>query len=144
VLYIRDNKELKATVTLEKNINQLPRVINMNRDFNFNMPDLPALRDMKIQYSRKPKLGLEIQDLEEGKGVKVLDVEDDMPAAKAGLQKDDQITEVDGVAVTSVDELKAKISQIKEGDHLKLGIQRKGKKQEIEVKIPKKLKTADL
>ena len=144
VIYLRDNKELKTMVTLEKNPNPTPRMMNMNRNFNFTMPDMPALRDMKIQYSSKPKLGLEIQDLEEGKGVKVLDVDEDMPAAKAGLQKDDIITEVDGALIASVDELKTKISHIKDGAHLKLGIQRKGKKQEIDVKIPKKLKTADL
>ena len=74
----------------------------------------------------------------------MLDVDEDMPAAKAGLQKDDIITEVDGALIASVDELKTKISHIKDGAHLKLGIQRKGKKQEIDVKIPKKLKTADL
>lgn len=144
VIYLRDNKELKTMVTLEKNPNPAPRIMNMNRNFNFNMPDMPALRDMKIQYNSKPKLGLEIQDVEEGKGVKVLDVDEDMPAAKAGLQKDDIITEVDGASIASVDELKTKISHIKDGDHLKLGIQRKGKNQEIDVKIPKKLKTADL
>ena len=73
-----------------------------------------------------------------------MDVDSELPAGKAGLQKDDLITEIDGMAIASVDELKSKLGKIKEGDHIKLGISRNGKKQELEVKIPKKLKTADL
>ena len=144
ITYLRDNKTLKTSVTLDKNKIAPPREIALNKDFNFKMPNLPELKNFEMYYSNKPKLGVEIQDLEEGKGVKVLDVDSELPAGKAGLQKDDLITEIDGMAIASVDELKSKLGKIKEGDHIKLGISRNGKKQELEVKIPKKLKTADL
>ena len=65
-------------------------------------------------------------------------------AAKAGLQKDDVIAEIDGSAVTSVDELRNKLRDLKEGDSIKLTYQRNGKTQSTDIKFPKKLKTAEL
>jgi serine protease Do len=62
-------------------------------------------------FNRKPRLGIEIQDVEEGKGVKILDVDDDTPAAKAGLKKDDIISELNGKSINSVDELQSALKE---------------------------------
>ena len=47
------------------------------------MPELPNLNGNEFNFSRKPRLGLQIQDIEEGKGVKILDVDSNTPAARA-------------------------------------------------------------
>jgi len=89
-------------------------------------------------------LGIEIQDTEDSKGVKVIEVEDETPAQKAGIQENDIITNINGKPVNSVDEIKAALKELKEGDLIKASIIRSGKTQTLEIKIPKKLKTADL
>lgn len=133
ISYLRDGKPTTATATLGKSKASELRVFNMDRNNNFNFND-----------NRKPRLGVSIQDMAEGKGVKILDVEEDTPAAKAGLQKDDVITDMNGTAVNSVDELKSKVKDLKEGDSVKLSYQRAGKTQTAEIRFPKKLKTAEL
>ncbi len=158
ITYLRDGKENKITATLGKNA-AADMVFNFNnkdfnfdnkqfkfdsKDFNFEMPRITGPNGMDIMYNRKPRLGLEIQDVEEGKGVKVLDVDSDTPASKAGLQKDDVITEIDGTVIASVDDLREKIRGKKEGDSFKITFRRNGNTQTADIKFPKKLKTADL
>lgn len=165
ITYLRDGKEATTTATLGKASSV---AFNFNGD-NFNMDKLDRLREelprmkerlrempmeklrvmpklegMEFYGSRRPRLGLEIQDVEEGKGVKVLDVDSDTPASKAGLQKDDVISEVEGKTIASVDELKEKLRDLKEGDSIKITYKRGGQTQTTDLKIPKKLKTADL
>jgi serine protease Do len=95
-------------------------------------------------FNRKPRLGIEIQDVEEGKGVKILDVDDDTPAAKAGLKKDDVISGLNGKSIDSVDELQSALKEMKEGDSFKVTYKRNGQSQTAEIRFPKKLKTAEL
>jgi serine protease Do len=78
---------------------------------NFDMPEMGrACQDGRgsTVFNRRPRLGLEIQDVEEGKGVKILDVDSETPAAKAGLKKDDVISDIDGKTIASVEDLKEK------------------------------------
>ena len=171
ITYLRDGKQATATATLGKT-KSLTRSFNFNGDnFNFNMDGLDKLKELKgmegfkgmdklrgmeelrnlprmngdnFSFNRKPRLGLEIQDVEEGKGVKVLDVDSDTPAAKAGLQKDDIITDIDGKAIDSVDDLRNSVKNLKEGDSVKVTYKRAGQSKTTDLKFPKKLKTADL
>lgn len=55
--------------------------------FNFNVPELRGLENFNWNYSRKPRLGIEIQDTEDSKGVKVIEVEDETPAQKQVFRK---------------------------------------------------------
>lgn len=152
VTYLRDDKQQTATITLEKNKNTSITLNGdfgngFNRNFDFDMPqlrNLPRINGMEFSTGRKPRLGVEIQDLEEGKGVKVLDVDEETPAAKAGLRKDDIITAIDGKSIDSVDELQSTIRGMKEGDSFMLSYKRNGQSQTAEIRFPKKLKTADL
>lgn len=155
ITYIRDGKTATANATLGKNISSGNRVLNLkgdvfSRDFNngfdFDMPQLRNLDRLKgvEMFSRKPKIGLEIQDVEEGKGVKILDVDDDSPAAKAGLQKNDVISDIDGKSTDSVDDLRSQLRDLKEGDSCKITYKRGGQTQSAVLKLPKKLKTAEL
>ncbi|MBV9986478.1 MAG: PDZ domain-containing protein [Chitinophagaceae bacterium] len=149
ITYLRDGKEMHATATLGKS-NTFARSFRFNSEDlgdnfrNFRMPSMPRMDGMEFSFNRKPRLGLEIQDQSDGKGVKILDVDDESASAKAGLQKDDVITEIDGKAISSVDELRSKVRELKEGDSVKITYQRAGKTQTATVSFPKKLKTAEL
>jgi serine protease Do len=116
--------------------------ISPDQDFNFEMPELRSLDGLTGQFNRKPKLGISIEDLETGEGVKVKSVNDASPAEKAGFKANDIIVMFDDKKVTDVSDLKWEF--IKEGQTLKFTVQRGGESKNIEVKIPKKLKTADL
>ena len=162
ITYLREGKEKKTTAVLEKNKNvasnnniyfnapngMMPNnlrrgfKISPDQDFNFEMPELRSLDGLTGQFNRKPKLGISIEDLETGEGVKVKSVNDASPAEKAGFKANDIIVMFDDKKVIDVSDLKWEF--IKEGQTLKFTVQRGGESKNIEVKIPKKLKTADL
>jgi serine protease Do len=155
IAYLRDGKQEKATAELSAwkgirmNAVTVPKIEGLNRLREFTQvspPDVPMTwNNGNIVFgSGRPKLGLSIQDTEDGKGVKVLDVDDDSNAAKAGVKEGDIITQVDDKAITSADEMSRTIRSKTEQGNYKLQVLRGGKQQTIEVKIPKKLKTVDL
>ncbi len=149
VTYLRDGKTKTATATLGKNEVQRERVFRFNNEDAEPMEMFPFNEspngDFKIFHkSMKPKMGLKVQDVEEGTGVKVLEVDENTPAAKAGLQNGDVISEINGDAIKTVDDLKDKTKTVKEGDTFKVKFNRNGTVQTADIKFPKKLKTADL
>ncbi|HQW84463.1 MAG TPA: PDZ domain-containing protein [Ferruginibacter sp.] len=103
-----------------------------NYEYNFNM------------FPRQQKLGLKIQDTEDSKGVKVLEVDKDSPAEKAGLKKDDVVTEIGGKKVSNTDEAREQLHQNMEKSAYNIKANRNGNSMNFDIKIPKKLKTADL
>lgn len=146
ITYKRDGKVSKTSVLLGANKARFYSYNLNNQDYNFEMPELaiPPMENFNFNFNRKPKIGLQIQDVETGKGVTVKDVDDDSPAAKAGMKDGDVITGINGKDVAGVDELRNSIRDIKEGETVKLSYKRDGKNQTAEIKIPKRLKTADL
>lgn len=143
ITYIRNGKENTVSATLGKSADMDNFNFNGN-EFHFKMPEMPKMRNFEFNFSPKPRLGIEIQDQADGKGVKILDVDEDSPAAKNGLQKNDVITEVNGQAITSVDGIRSKLKDAKDGDTLKITFERNGKTQTAEIHFMKKLKTAEL
>jgi len=159
ITFIREGKEQKTTTTLAKNKTlNAPKVfsfsypngqmpnnlgrgfrISPDQNFNFEMPELDALN---ARINKKPKLGISVEDIESGEGVKIKNVTGGSPAEKAGLKSNDIITEFDENKVTDVNDLKW--NYLQEGQVLKFTVLRNGEKKKIEVKIPKKLKSADL
>jgi serine protease Do len=137
ITYKREGKENTTTATLGKNEMKFFGADGDNHfDFNFDGFDM---------FVHKPRLGLQVQDTEDGKGVKITEVEDeDAPAGKAGLKEGDVITSINGKAVTSVDEIKDVLKDLKEGDTVNLQYTRDNKQQSADVKIPKRLKTSNL
>lgn len=91
-----------------------------------------------------PKMGISIEDVAEGTGAKVVDVTDASPAAKAGITKNDVITAVDGAAINDVTALQEKAANLKAGDTITIKLTRDGKSKEVSVKIPKKVKKANI
>lgn len=159
VTYIRDKKEQKVTTELGKWKGAMAfKMDNGDHKFNYNydLGDLKTqLRTMPRAFtapngnwswsgSNGPRLGISVQDTEDGKGVSVLEVDEDGNAAKAGIKENDVITEVDGKAVNGADEIAKVIRDNKEKSSVKVKLLRDGKSETIDVKIPKKLKTTDL
>lgn len=155
ISYLRDGKELTANAVLGKRSPVMERSFNFNgKDFdldldgimeNFRMPE--GMRDPRVIMEgrmNRPRAGIQIEDLENGKGVKVLDVQAASPAAAAGIKKDDIITKAGDTEINSVDDMREILLKSKEGDSIKLSLQRDGKSQSAEIRFPKKLKKATL
>lgn len=103
----------------------------MGESFDFTMND-------------GPKLGISIEDVSEGTGAKVVEVTEGSAAAKAGITKNDVITAFDGAAINDVSALQEKAAQLKAGDAINIKLTREGKTKEVNVKIPKKIKKANI
>lgn len=150
ITFLRDGKEQKVTAELGKwkgvkmGAVSFPRLNNMNMDMNWDGPEPPAAPYVYSFGGGRPKLGLSIQDTDDGKGVKVLDVDDESAAEKAGLKEDDIITNIDDKEIKGTDDVTRIIRENKDKNTFNFKVLRDGKTQNVEVKIPKKLKTADL
>lgn len=146
VTFLRDGKEqtVNAELTKWKGLNTFTVRVP---DFHMDLPTPAAPSAPNTYYYRssdRPRLGVSIQDTEDGKGVKVTDVDDETPADKAGLKVGDLITKVDDEAITSTDDLKRITLRARQGSTFSFTIQRGGSEQKLEVKFPRKIKTADL
>ena len=170
VYYKRDGKEMSSKAVL----GETTGLGSMSYSFSgpkgnvrsFTFPPNPALpliqhqawdNEMQAQafdklksadgfamFPRHQKLGLKIQDTEEGDGVKVLDTDKDSPAEKAGLKKDDIVTEIGGKKITNTDEAREQLMENAEKSAYTIKAKRNGSEMSFDIKIPKKLKTANL
>ena len=139
VVYKRDGKEQSQSVVLGKrNGFSGVRSFNFDHDFNYSAPN------MIYGTGSRGKLGIKAQETEDSKGVKVLDVDDESPADKAGIKEGDIITEFDGAEINNVDKLREVARTAIAKPSFKVKLTRDGKSQEIQVKIPKNLKTTNL
>jgi len=162
--YIREGKKNQKEIVLAKNkmdaIEASPNN-NFNRDVDvfklegdemdrgfdkkfrrgFALPDFPNIDEIYVN-TKKPKLGISIEDLEEGNGVKITMVNKYSPADKAGLKVGDIITSIDKHDVKEVNDIKWQYFEA--GQTIKLSVNRNKENKIIEVKIPKKINSADL
>src|SRR5206468_5038748 len=84
ITYLRDKKELKTTATLTKwkggDFSALAKIPDM--EWNMVSPKIEGMPKFKMSpgqyyaFDNRPRLGLSVQDTEDGKGVKVIDVDD--------------------------------------------------------------------
>ncbi|HUR11853.1 MAG TPA: PDZ domain-containing protein [Flavitalea sp.] len=159
ITYKRDGRSRKLTATLGKR-----KGMTFGNGFNFQpkidvMPDLDvkpfeAMPKMDYNfkgdfgdvfaYAGKGRLGIRAQDTEDGKGVKVIDVDEGSAADKAGVKKDDIITEFDGESVNSADELAEAAREANDKSSLKIVVDRDGRERTLELKIAKRLKSSNL
>ncbi|HET9435171.1 MAG TPA: PDZ domain-containing protein [Chitinophagaceae bacterium] len=153
VTLLRDKKEQKITAELGKWRGVGAYSFGPGQNFKMDMPDYNELLVPKIQgvpraqaWSRSgtPRLGLSVQDTDDGKGVKVIEVDEESNAAKAGIKENDLVTHFNDKEVNSADEVARLVKENKDKVSFNLKIKRDGKTQNIEVKVPRKLKTADL
>src|SRR6186713_1742270 len=154
ITVLRDKKEQKITTELGKWKGVSAFSYGPGQNFKMEMPDYemfaprvqatPRVRNGQAWSSGAPRLGLSVQDTDDGKGVKVIDVDNESNAAKAGLKENDIITNFNGTEVNSADEVAKLVKENKDKPTISLKLKRDGKVQTVEVKMPRKLKTADL
>jgi Do/DeqQ family serine protease len=118
-----------------------------NVGIGFAIPSnmMKSLVDQIIEFGevRRGLLGIMGQDIDSGlavamnldvnQGAFVSEVQADSAAEKGGIQAGDIITEIDGRAVASFQELRAKVASRGAGAELELTILRKGKRENINV-----------
>ncbi len=159
ITFLRDGKEQNATAELGKwkgikmNAVTMPKIQgmdeqwkNLGEQWKGMAPSEPPMNfDRMGEFfpAMRPRLGLSIQDTDDGAGVKVLNVDEESNAAKAGIKEGDIITAVNDHEVKSTDDV-TKAMREKDKNSFNFRLKRDGKTQNIEVKIPRRLKTADL
>jgi serine protease Do len=116
---------------------------------NWDMPAIPGIdfNDVEVNVvgaHKRPKIGLKIQDTEDGGNVKVIEVEAGSAAEKAGIKKDDLLTEINGIKVNNTDDAREQLKSDGTKNVYQVNAIRDGKALKIDIKIPKKLKTANL
>jgi len=94
--------------------------------------------------NRRPMLGIKIQDLEDSSGVKVLDVDNESLAETAGIKEDDIITQIDGKNIKDTDDAREALWSVSNKNSYSINLKRNGTPVTVQVKIPVKLKKADL
>ncbi|GAA4744898.1 PDZ domain-containing protein [Flavisolibacter ginsenosidimutans] len=153
ITYLRDGKEQKTTAELGrwkgidmKGMTIAPKIFSedtWNNNLNNRMMERTLPGGVFSMAGNRPRLGLSVQDTDDGKGVKVLDVDDEGMGAKAGIKEGDVITMVDDKAVNSADDIAKLMREKREQPTVKMQLNRNGKTQTVEVKM-KKPKTVDL
>lgn len=171
VLYKRDGKEQSATAILGERKGEHAMSYYFSSPGHgeaFRLPSVPRVpkaprtpRTPRIErwddedegnkfefygdmFPRQQKLGIKIQDTEDGNGIKIIDVDEDSPAQKAGLKKDDIITEIAGKKVNNSDEAREQLHDNHDKAAYIIKAKRNGNEKSFDIKIPKKLKTANL
>lgn len=137
VHYLRGDKEELTKVTLEKPKDLEFKELVMRPGMKLNFNGYPGF------YGR-PRLGANIQDTEDSTGVKVIRVNPESPAAKAGLQKDDVITSIDGKKVRGVDDAMEALRGNEDKYNYPVTVSRGGSSLSLQVKIPRDLKVGTL
>lgn len=80
---------------------------------------------------RGAQIGVTVDEVEEG--VRIAEVDQNSPAAKAGLNAGDVVVDVDGERVRSARQFARLIQESPQGRSVRLGVMRDGKRQTIEV-----------
>ena len=156
----RDGKEKSVKATLQERKNTARAFAFTTPDGSYKRFSMPEVRgfgntaphlynedrynDLFNSFPRQKKLGLKVQDTEDGNGVKVLEVEENSASATAGLQKDDIVTEIGGIKVTNTDEVREQLMENHDKNTYNIKARRNGKEMSFDIKIPKKLKTVNL
>ncbi len=100
-------------------------------------------------YISKPYIGVSVGDVGEEaqtygmpKGAAVRSVVDDGPAAKAGVQENDIITDVNGTEITCGDDLVKYVGGVQVGDKLELTVYRQGQSVKLDITVEEKIQQA--
>ena len=165
VFFKRNGKENMVKATLGNRKMSRTKTYSFNSpDGNmrsFKMPEIAPLPNTNMEglnedmlelqenalasaFPSRKKIGLKIQDTEEGGGVKIINVEDSSAAAIAGIKKDDIITEINGKKIDNTDDAREELVPDEDKKLYNIKINRAGSKMNFDVKIPRKLKTANL
>lgn len=168
ITYLRDKKESTVTVTLDER-KQPEFGFGRGRDDNDGPEDFFRMMppnggrfdfrgdDGGDEERRGPrnfswddrrendvKLGLSVQDTEDGNGAVVLAVAPGSAAEKAGFKPKDVITSLAGTSISSTRDVTNAYRENKNKGTVDVQVKRDGKSQTLQVKVPKRLHKADL
>jgi membrane-associated protease RseP (regulator of RpoE activity) len=154
ITYLRNKKENKVTVTLDERKGPAffnfappgPGVGDNNDDNYFRFqPRHPFGNNFGwVDEDNSTRLGLSVQDTENGTGARVLDVNEGSAAAKAGFKQDDIITELAGESVSSARDVVNTYREHKDKGTITAKVKRNNKEQTLTISVPRKLNKADL
>lgn len=134
--YSRNGRDRQTTVTLgEADRPGWSRIYESNDPWRNEWPR--RTMDDDDVYSSRPKLGVAVEELANGKGVRILSVKPYSPAEAGGLRSDDVITSIDGIRVDNIDDLQRVVGNLKEGNSIRLNIIRSGDRISKMVTMPK-------
>ncbi|NML36484.1 PDZ domain-containing protein [Chitinophaga sp. G-6-1-13] len=148
VSYTRNNKPNKATVTLdERKEDSFGGIFNVPRRrselFTFPMPR--GRQGFGFERADEGvKLGIQVQDTDDDNGAQVINMAPGSPAEKAGFKVNDLITDMAGSPVKSAHDVAEIYRANRDKGTITATIKRNGQIQTIDIKVPKKLHTADL
>ncbi|MBN2032255.1 MAG: DegQ family serine endoprotease [Deltaproteobacteria bacterium] len=104
--------------------------------FDVKIGELKDEQEGMLAAEVKPRLGMSVEELtpelaknlglKELSGIVVVQVEDDSPAAAAGLRPGDVILEIDQSQLKSIDDFNSRIEKYKKGDTILLLAKRRG------------------
>jgi serine protease Do len=120
-----------------------------NQGIGFAIPTSMAKPIMaslvKTGHVTRGYLGVVIQDidrdlaeamkLQPGSGALVADVEDDSPAARAGIQRGDVIRSLDGQKVASTSQLRNRVASLSPGANVRVELQRDGTPRTVDIQL---------
>jgi serine protease Do len=99
-------------------------------------PDVGIERFMHLVGDRHARIGVSIADVDPGgqmRGARVDRVEEESPAAKAGIRNGDVITDFDGERVRSARQLSRIVSETPAGRSVPVAVLREGRRMELDV-----------
>jgi len=138
LVVLRDGKKEVVTAVLGK------READDEDYYNLKIPHMEKIfRDFRPEPGGH--IGVRIQDISadlgsyfgvgEGQGVLILDVEEDSPAARAGLKAGDIVIKVDGKDMTSTGEFASYIRDTEPGQTVELTLKRNKETRRISVEV---------
>ena len=145
--YLRNGKSNSVKVELGKtpaaalmtyNLDSLRNMMGQNfngNNHNFRMPQMPG--NQFYFRNNRAKLGLKIEDTENGNGAKILNVEQGSAAQKAGLKTGDIITQINGEKIKDANDVRSQVMQSENKNDYKIKVKRENKDMNFEVHIPK-------
>ena len=115
------------------------------KDFQIKLAELKDDKGSRETGQKKPYLGMTVEELtpqlarslgiSETSGLVVVQINNNTPAAEAGLKQDDVILEIDQVTVKNLNQFNKKIQDYKKGDAILFLIKRKGSTLYLTLKV---------
>jgi serine protease Do len=128
----------RSQAELERAQRELQRAYrDQQREFRFyGTPDM--------NRAGRPRMGMEVEDTEDGKGARIVDVDSGSPADKAGLKKGDVLVDINNRKISGTDDAVQALRDGRNASSLPVSVMRDGKPFNTTVQMPRDRKKADL
>ena len=152
--YLRNGKSNSVEIELGKTPGSGPMTYNLDslrsmmgqyfngNNHNFRMPPMPG--NQFYFHNNRTRLGIKIEDTEDGNGAKILNVEQGSAAQKAGLKTGDIITQINGEKIKDANDVRSQVMKSENKNDYKIELKRDNKNMNIEVHIPKVLNSINV